>query len=79
MPESRKRHGHHEHQEQKKTVDIPPGQRVKGRVLWAILCTVFAVLIAYFGAGENYIVLIIAALLGAVIGFAIGRAMEKDA
>jgi len=79
MPQSRKRQGHHEHQEQKKAVDIPPGQRVKGRVLWAILCAVFAVLIAYFGTGDNYGILIIAGLLGGAIGFAIGRAMEKDA
>lgn len=75
MPQSRKRPGHHEF---KTPADIPPSQRVKGRVLWAILCSVFAVLIAYFGAGENYLILAIAAILGAVIGFAIGRAMEKD-
>jgi len=76
MPQSRKRPGHHEY---KTPADIPPSQRVKGRVLWAILCTVFALLIAYFGAGANYVVLLIAGVLGAVIGYAIGRAMEKDA
>lgn len=75
MPQSRKRPGHHEHQT---PADVPPSQRVKGRVLWAILCAVFAFLIAYFGAGANYLILGIAAILGALIGFAVGRAMEKD-
>ena len=76
MPESRKRPGHHEHQV---PADIPASQRVKGRVIWAILCAVFAFLIAYFGVGENWTVLVIATIVGAFIGFAIGRAMEKQA
>lgn len=76
MPESRKRPGVHTY---KKTADIPPNQRVKGRVLWAILCGIFGLLIAYFGAGNNYLILLIAGLFGAAVGYAIGRAMEKDA
>lgn len=76
MPESRKRPGHHEHQT---PADIPASQRVKGRAIWAILCAVFAFLIAYFGVGENWTVLVIVTILGALIGYAIGRAMEKQA
>jgi len=76
MPQSRKRPGHHEY---KKAADIPKSQRVKGRVIVAILGAVFATLITYFGAGDNYIYLLVAAVLGAVIGYAIGKAMEKEA
>ena len=75
MPESRNRPGHHYQQK----ADIPARQRVKGRVLWAILCAIFAVLIAVFAAGDNYLVLIIAAVAGGVIGYIAGKSMEKDA
>ncbi len=75
MPQSRKRPGHHPH---KQTADIPVSQRVKGKVIWAVLLAIFAFIIAYF-AGAGYIVLVIAAVCGGVIGYLIGRAMEKDA
>ncbi len=76
MPQSRKRHGHHPY---KQAADIPKGQRVKGRVLVAVLGAVFALLITYFGVGDNYVFLLIAAVLGAAIGYAVGKAMEKEA
>ena len=76
MPQSRKRQGNHPF---KQAADIPKSQRVKGRVIWAILIAVFAVLITFFGAGSNYIVLLLAAVIGALIGYAIGTRMEKDA
>lgn len=75
MPESRKRPGHHPHKEPPL---IPRSQRVRGRVLWAILFGVFAVLIAYFGAGNNYLILSLAAIVGALLGYTAGRSMEKD-
>ena len=75
MPQSRNRPGH-VHQ---KKADIPTRQRVKGRVIWAILFAVFALLIALFAAGDNYLVLALAAAAGAVIGFVVGKNMEKDA
>jgi hypothetical protein len=76
MPQSRKRAGNHPYKQQ---ADIPASQRVKGRIMWAILCAIFAFLFAYFGAGENYLVLSLATIAGAVIGFFIGKAMEQDA
>lgn len=75
MPESRNRPGH---QYQKKA-DIPAKQRVKGRVIWAILFAIFAVLIVLFAAGLHYIFLLIAAVMGGIIGFIIGKKMEIDA
>lgn len=75
MPESRKRQGHH----YQKPADIPRKQRVKGRTIWALLLTAFALIVAFFAAGANYIVLTIAAILGAVIGYYMGKAMEKEA
>jgi hypothetical protein len=75
MPESRNRPGHH-HQ---KKAGIPSKQRVKGRVIWAILFAIFGFLIALFAAGENYAAWGIVAAIGAIIGYAIGKSMEQDA
>jgi hydrogenase/urease accessory protein HupE len=52
---------------------------VRGRIIWAILIAVFGVGIAYFAAGSNWLVLAIGALVGAAVGYAAGRSMEKDA
>ncbi len=73
MPESRKRPGH-PYQE---PADIPASQRVKGKTIWAILLSVFGLLIAYFAVGPNYTVLIPATLIAGIIGYFIGKKMEK--
>lgn len=75
MPQSRNRPGH-PHQ---KKADIPFKQRVKGRVIWAMLFAVFGLLISFFAAGSNYVVLIVAAVVSGLIGFVIGQSMEADA
>ena len=75
MPESRNRPGH----PYQAPADIPSSQRVKGRIMWAILFAVFASLIAFFSVGENYLVLALVAAGAALLGFVIGKAMEKDA
>jgi hypothetical protein len=74
MPESRKRKGH----PFVKHSDIPNSQRAKGRFLWAILIGIFALIIAYFAFGPDYIVLALALMIGAAAGFFIGKAMEMD-
>ncbi|HWJ90166.1 MAG TPA: hypothetical protein VNR87_03600 [Flavisolibacter sp.] len=76
MPQSRKRHGHHPHHEPSA---VPAKQRTKGRTIWAILLAVFALVIAFFAAGNNYPVLIIAVVAGAAVGYVIGKSMEADA
>ncbi len=73
MPESRKREGHPFH----KPADISSRQRVKGKIMWALLFAVFGLLISYFAAGSNYIVLIAATFVAAIIGYFIGMKMEK--
>ena len=75
MPESRKRPGHHP---MKGTTDIPKSQRVKGRVIWAILFAVFAFLLFYFGVGNNYPILALVTVAGAAAGYFMGMQMEKD-
>jgi len=75
MPESRKRKGH----PFRKPADIPASQRTKGRTFWGILISVFSLLIALFSAGLNYIVLVVAAILGYLIGYFIGKSMEQEA
>ncbi|RYZ30659.1 MAG: hypothetical protein EOO10_02040 [Chitinophagaceae bacterium] len=75
MPESRNRPGHH-HQ---KKANIPSKQRVKGRVIWAILFAVFGLLIAFFSLGADYLILIIVAAASALLGYVVGKNMEHDA
>lgn len=75
MAENKKRPGH----PYRKPADIPASQRTKGRVVWAVLIAVFAILVTYFGAGDNWTALIIAAVAGSVLGYVIGKALEKEA
>lgn len=75
MPQSRQRAGH----PYQKPADVPASQRVKGRVIWAILFAVFGLGIAFFAAGDNWIALLMGAMAGAAIGYFAGKSMEKDA
>ncbi len=74
MPQSRKRKGH----AFQKPADIPATQRTKGRFLWALLFGIFGLIMAWFGAGENYIVLVVAALGACIIGYFVGKKMEQE-
>lgn len=73
MPESKKRPGH----PYQKPADIPASQRVKGKTMWAILFSVFGLLTSYFAAGLNYMVLIPSTVIAGIIGYFIGKRMEK--
>ena len=73
MPQSRKRPGH----QYQKPSDIPASQRTKARVIWAILFAVFALMIAYFASDGDVTVLVIAVVVGAVIGYVVGKRSEK--
>lgn len=75
MPQSRKRHAHRDHPSH---AAVPGRQRTKGRVIWSILFAVFGVIITFF-ASDNYIVLVLGALAGAVVGYITGKNMEQDA
>ena len=74
MPKSRKRPGH----KYQKPSDIPSSQRTKGRIIWAILFAVFGIVLTFF-ATNNYIILIIAAIVAGLIGYAVGKNMEQAA
>ena len=76
MPESRKRPGHHVHHNPS---TAPARPRTKGRIMWAILFGVFGLMVAFFAGGANYIVLAAGAVVGGLIGFAIGKNMESEA
>ena len=73
MPQSRKRPGHH----YQKPADIPSGQRTKARVIWAILFAVFALMVAFFATDGDIVVLLIAVVVGGVIGYLVGKRSEK--
>lgn len=75
MPQSRKRHGHR----YQKPADIPSKQRTKGRVIWAILFAVFGLVIALFASDENIVALVIGTLIGAALGYLIGKNLEQTA
>ena len=74
MPKSRNRHG----RKYQKPSDIPSRQRTKGRIIWAVLFAVFGFVLCFF-ATDNYIILIVAALIAGVIGYVIGKNMEQAA
>jgi len=69
----------HHHHSTPKHIDIPSSQRTKGRIIWAILFAVFGFALAFFAAGDNWIVLIIITIIGGLIGYAIGKNMEQAA
>ncbi len=75
MPQSRHRPGH---QFQKPSA-VPSSQRVKGRMIWAILFAVFGLAIVYFASEGSWVVLLIGGALGALIGYFVGKSMEEDA
>ncbi|MDB5196916.1 MAG: hypothetical protein JWP88_1287 [Flaviaesturariibacter sp.] len=75
MPQSRKRPGHHEFQ---KPSAIPAKQRTHATTICALLFAVFAGIIAFF-AGASYWVIAVSVIAGAAIGYAVGKAMERDA
>jgi len=47
--------------------------------MWAILLGVFGLMVAFFAAGANYVALTAGAVIGALIGYGIGRSMESEA
>lgn len=75
MPQSRKRRGHHEY---RKPSAIPSSQRAKGRIVWGILFAVFGLLIGFFASSGNFIALVTGAIAGFIIGYILGKKMEKD-
>lgn len=74
MPQSRKRQGH----TYQKPADIPASQRTTGHLLLSLLFGAFGLLMAWFAAGTNIIVLVLGAVAGAVLGWMLGRKMERD-
>lgn len=74
MPESRKRPGH----QFQKPSDIPAKQRTKAPIIFGLLFAVFTALIVYF-SGARYRYVILAAIIGAGIGFFFGKASERAA
>jgi uncharacterized membrane protein YjjP (DUF1212 family) len=75
MPESRHRPGHLF----QKPAAIPSGQRVKGRLIWAVLFAVFGAAIVYFASEGSWLIILSGATVGALIGYFAGRSMEQDA
>lgn len=75
MPQSRNRAGH----QYQKPSSVPARQRVRGRIIWAILFAIFAGLIALFAAGESYVALAIGVIVGGAVGYVVGKKMERDA
>lgn len=69
----------HHHHATPKHIDIPASQRTRGRIIWAILFAVFGFVLAFFAVGDNWIALIIAAIVAGLIGYAIGKNMEQSA
>lgn len=74
MPESRNRAGH----KYQKPADIPSSQRTSGHLLWALLFAVFGALMLFFAVG-GWVAVAIGAAIGGIVGWWLGRKMEKEA
>ncbi|RPD43876.1 MULTISPECIES: hypothetical protein [Chitinophagaceae] len=74
MPQSRKRPGH----QYQKPADIPSSQRTTGHLLLSLLFAAFGLLMAWFATGNNIVVLILGAVAGGILGWMLGRKMERD-
>lgn len=75
MPRSRKRPGHH----YQKPADIPARQRTRGKVVWSILFAVFGLVMAFFASDGSYVAMAIGAIVGAFLGFAVGKNVDREA
>ena len=75
MPQSRHRPGH----QYQKPSAVPSSQRVKGRIIWAILFAVFGFAIVYFASEGSWLIIAIGTVAGAIIGYVAGKSMEQDA
>ena len=69
----------HHHHATPKHIDIPARQRTKGRIIWAILFAVFAVILTFFATSDSWVALMIAAIIGGLVGYVIGKNMEQAA
>lgn len=76
MPNSKKRKGHHPHHPQGH-LSTAPKQKTSGHLILSVLIGLFAVLIGWMAAGDNWIVLAVCAVAGAVIGYFVGKSMER--
>jgi hypothetical protein len=74
MPQSRNRPGH----QYQKPSAIPGKQRTHATTICALLFAVFAGIMTFF-AGANTFTIVICIVSGAVLGYAVGKAMERDA
>ena len=74
MPESRKRSGH----PYRKPSDISARQRTSGRVVWAILIAVFALILIYFNTTSLVLISTVTAA-GGIVGYFIGKKLEAEA
>ena len=75
MPRSRKRPGHH----YQKPADIPARQRTHGKVVWSILFAVFGLVMAFFASDGSYVAMVIGAVIGTFLGFAVGKNVDREA
>jgi uncharacterized membrane protein YfcA len=74
MPQSRKRAGHH----YQKPSDVPAKQRTKASTILAIFFAVFTGIVSYF-SDAGYTTVLFFTIAGALVGFFVGKAMERDA
>lgn len=78
MPESRSRHRHH-HPHQA-VIPQHTTRKVKRSAAVVMSCVVAlaGLAVAFFTKGNDYLLLVVGAIFGAVIGFFIGRSMDSS-
>ncbi|HEX6334796.1 MAG TPA: hypothetical protein VFZ78_11255 [Flavisolibacter sp.] len=53
-------------------------QKTRGRIIWALLFAIFGFTIGVVSTEDNYFVPALALVAGAVAGYFVGRAIDRD-
>ena len=75
MAQTRKKHP----QPPRKSNVISEKQKQKGRTIWVVLFGIFGLAIAYFASDGNLYAMIIGLIVGATIGYFVGKNLEEKA
>lgn len=78
MPESRTRHKHHSHHPQYNSPHTTIKARRSAAVVLATIAAILGFAVAYFSQGADILWMVIGAVSGAIIGYIVGRNMDKS-
>lgn len=78
MPQSRNRHKHHHHAPPVHSHTATPKVRRSAAFVVAVVAAMLGLAVAFFTQGTDVFWMIIGTATGAVIGYFVGRSMDKS-